>query len=55
MISVPRITGIYTAQIIKYEGWFPERFSYQDGLRSGTRSLAVGFGLNLLREFVLRF
>jgi len=55
VISVPRITGIYTAQVIKYEGWFPERFSYKDGLRSGTRSLATGFAVNLLREFVIPF
>ena len=55
VISVPRISGIYTAQIIKYEAWFPERFSYKDGLRGGTRSLATGFAVNLLREFVIRF
>ncbi len=55
VISVPRISGIYTAQIIKYEGWFPERYSYKDGLRGGTRSLATGFAVNLLREFVIRF
>lgn len=55
VISVPRITGVYTAQVIKYEGWFPERFNYKDGLRSGTRSLATGFAVNLLREFVFPF
>ncbi|HWN08246.1 MAG TPA: hypothetical protein VNO50_03080 [Pyrinomonadaceae bacterium] len=55
VISVPRISGIYTAQIIKYEAWFPERYSYKDGLRGGTRSLAAGFAINLLREFVIRF
>ena len=55
VISVPRLAGIYTAQVVKYEGWFPERFTYKDGLRSGTRSLATGFAVNLLREFVIRF
>ena len=55
VISVPRITGVYTSSIIAYETWYPERYSYKDGLRSGTRSLLTGFGLNLVREFVIRF
>lgn len=55
IISVPRISGIYAARVIQNEAWFPERYSYKDGLRSGTRSLATGFAVNLLREFVIRF
>ncbi len=53
VISVPRIAGVYTGAIIQREAWFPERYSYKDGLRSGTRSLLTGFGLNLVREFVI--
>lgn len=55
VISVPRITGVYAARIIQAEAWYPSRYNYKDGLRRGTRSLAVGFGLNLIREFIIRF
>ena len=55
VISVPRLSGVYVSRIIQTETWYPSRYNYKDGLRSGTRSLAVGFGINLLREFVIRF
>jgi hypothetical protein len=55
VISVPRITGVYAARVIQAEAWYPERYSYKDGLRRGTRSLVTGFGLNLVREFVISF
>ena len=48
----PFITGTYTASIIANEVWFPNRFGYKDGLRDGTISLGVRFGVNLLREFI---
>lgn len=48
----PYVTGTYAASIIANEAWFPDRFSYKDGLRDGTVSLGVRFGVNLLREFV---
>jgi hypothetical protein len=53
VISVPRITGVYTAAIISHETWYPERYNYKDGLRAGTNTLLFGFGLNLVREFVV--
>jgi hypothetical protein len=34
--------------------WYPDRYSVRDGLRAGTFSLGIGFGVNVLREFVLR-
>ncbi len=55
VISVPRFTGAYASGIISHEAWYPERYNYKDGLRSGTRSLVAGFALNLVREFVVRF
>jgi len=55
VISVPRFAGAYVGAIIPTETWYPERFSYKDGLRHGTRALVTGFGINLLREFVLNF
>jgi hypothetical protein len=55
VISVPRISGVYASRIIRAETWYPSRYDYKDGLRSGTRSLVTGFGMNLLREFVINF
>jgi hypothetical protein len=55
VISVPRFAGIYTGAIIASETWYPERYSYKDGLRRGTSTLLTGFGINLLREFVINF
>ena len=55
VISVPRIAGAYTSGVISREAWYPERYSYKDGLRSGTNSLLTGFALNLVREFVFSF
>ncbi|HEY3581028.1 MAG TPA: hypothetical protein VGK82_10805 [Pyrinomonadaceae bacterium] len=55
VISVPRFAGVYSGAIISRETWYPERYSYKDGLRSGTRSLLEGFGLNLVREFVFNW
>jgi hypothetical protein len=54
VISVPRLAGVYTAGIVSAEVWYPSRYSYKDGLRTGTTSLLVGFGVNLVREFVIR-
>jgi hypothetical protein len=55
ILSVPIFAGAYAGSIIPYETWYPSRYSYKDGLRSGTYSLAAGFGLNVLREFVFNW
>lgn len=52
VISAPRFVGVYTGAIVASETWYPERYSYKDGLRSGTGTLLAGFGINLFREFV---
>ena len=52
VISVPRISGVYASGMIA-ETWYPARYDYKDGLRIGTRSLLTGFGVNLIREFVI--
>lgn len=52
VISVPRFAGVYAGAIVSHETWYPERYSYKDGLRSGTATLLTGFGINLFREFV---
>jgi len=55
VLSAPIFVGVYTSSIISSETWYPSRYSYKDGLRSGTYSLATGFALNALREFVINF
>ncbi|HEY2973652.1 MAG TPA: hypothetical protein VGJ48_14155 [Pyrinomonadaceae bacterium] len=55
VISVPRLSGVYVSRIISAETWYPSRYDYKDGLRSGTRSLVTGFGINLVREFIIRW
>ena len=55
VISVPRLAGVYTGAIVSRETWYPERYNYKDGLRSGTKSLLTGFGINLVREFVINW
>ena len=55
VISVPRFAGVYTGAIVARETWYPDRYNYKDGLRSGTTSLLTGFGINLVREFVINW
>jgi len=55
VLSAPRFVGVYTGAVVAYETWYPERYSYKDGLRSGTRTLLTGFGINLFREFVVNW
>jgi len=55
VFSVPRVAGYYAGGIVPKVTWYPERYSYKDGLRSGTKSLLTGFGINLFREFVFNF
>lgn len=55
VISAPRLVGVYTGAIVARETWYPDRYSYKDGLRSGTTTLLTGFGLNLVREFVFNW
>ena len=52
VISLPRISGAYASGIIA-ETWYPGRYDYKDALRIGTRSFLSGFGVNLIREFVI--
>jgi len=51
IISPPIFAGAYAGSIIPSETWYPSRYSYKDGLRSGTYSLGAGFALNAIREF----
>lgn len=53
VFGAPRIVGTYTSHMIAREAWYPDRFSYKDGLRSGTISLGFNAAFNVFREFVL--
>jgi hypothetical protein len=55
VIAAPRFVGVYTGAVIASETWYPERYSYKDGLRNGTGTIVVGFGINLIREFVINW
>jgi len=55
VLSAPIIAGTYVGAIIPTETWYPERYSYKDGLREGTYSLASGFVINAVREFVVNW
>ncbi|HEX6043711.1 MAG TPA: hypothetical protein VFZ22_04425 [Pyrinomonadaceae bacterium] len=55
VISAPRLAGVYTGAIVASETWYPERYSYKDGLRLGTGTLLAGFGINLVREFLFNW
>lgn len=55
VISAPRFVGVYSGAVIASETWYPERYSYKDGLRSGTATILTGFGINLIREFVINW
>ncbi len=55
VIAAPRFVGVYTGAVVSRETWYPERYSYKDGLRAGTGTLLTGFGINLLREFVFNW
>lgn len=55
VISAPRLVGVYTGAVVATETWYPERYSYKDGLRMGTGTLITGFGINLVREFLFNW
>jgi len=52
IISAPRLAGVYVGGLVPALTWYPSRFSYKDGLREGTYSLAAGFVINVMREFI---
>ena len=52
VIGFPRIIGNYAAGITAAEVWYPKRFNYKDGLKSGTVSLGMSAAFNLVKEFI---
>ncbi|HEY8563650.1 MAG TPA: hypothetical protein VIL74_24940 [Pyrinomonadaceae bacterium] len=52
VFGLPRVVGTYTSSVIAYETWYPRRYDFKDGLRSGTISLGFNAAFNLFKEFV---
>lgn len=52
VVGIPRIVGTYTGSIIAAETWYPDRYNYKDGLKSGTYSLGMNAVFDLIKEFV---
>jgi hypothetical protein len=52
VFGFPRIVGTYTSSIVAAEAWYPRRYDYRDGLRSGTISLGFNAAFNLFKEFI---
>ena len=52
VIGIPKIVGTYTASIIAAETWYPQRYDWKDGVRSGTISFGISAAYNLFKEFV---
>ena len=52
---MPRVVGAYASGVISREAWYPERYNWKDGLRSGNDTMLMGFVLNIAREFVVKF
>lgn len=52
VVGIPRIAGTYTAGIVAAEAWYPDRYDWKDGVKSGTMSLGFQAAFNLIREFV---
>jgi hypothetical protein len=51
VFGFPRVVGTYTANIFAAETWYPSRYTYKDGLKSGTISLGFTAAFNVFKEF----
>lgn len=54
VFGFPRVAGTYTANIVAFEAWYPNRYSYKDGLKTGTISLGMNAAINVFKEFFLK-
>lgn len=53
-VGVSRIVGTYAANVIAAEAWYPPRYNWKDGMKSGTISLGINSVINLFKEFVFK-
>lgn len=55
VFGFPLVAGVYTANIVAYETWYPNhRYNYRDGLQSGTITIGANALSNLFREFIFK-
>jgi hypothetical protein len=52
VVGFPRLVGTYTASIVAAETWYPARYDWKDGMKSGTISLGFNAAFNLVKEFL---
>jgi hypothetical protein len=52
VFGFPRVVGTYASSVIAYETWYPRRYGFKDGLKSGTISLGFNAAFNVFKEFV---
>lgn len=53
-VGVSRIVGTYAANVIAAEAWYPPRYNWKDGMKSGTISLGINSLFNLVKEFAFK-
>jgi hypothetical protein len=54
VFGFPNVIANYTAPVVAAETWYPRRYTWRDGVRSGTISLGTSALWNLIREFAHR-
>jgi hypothetical protein len=52
VFGVPNLVATYSSHIIAREAWYPDRYNWKNGVRSGTISLGFNAAFNLFKEFV---
>jgi hypothetical protein len=52
VFGLPNVAGTYTASIVANEAWYPRRYDWKDGVKSGTISLGFNAAFNVFKEFV---
>lgn len=52
VFGAPNLIGTYASNIIANEAWYPDRYDWKDGVRSGTISLGFNAAFNLVKEFI---
>ncbi|MEP6704688.1 MAG: hypothetical protein ABJB34_07775 [Acidobacteriota bacterium] len=52
VFGFPNLAATYGANVIAYETWYPNRYGWKDGLRTGTISLGFTAAFNLIQEFI---
>ena len=53
-IGLPRIIGTYSANMIATQVWYPARYDWKEGVKTGSISLGVNALFNLVKEFAFK-